>query len=294
MKAPVVHLGTSILYGVFFTEKSYLIGLQRLLKGEHAKMLVTKIAGDRLPQELIDMIVSRLHESLMKSVESVWNGVDRWEAFNEKFPPRTFSRRTPDENAVEDMLVSEIMNYATPNAEEVKFPFDGQCQVIWPVEVSNPDVRNTNVNAIRDPGNPSRYVHIAATWERPLLRLDMASGIETCRNNNQKAKYLQPRADIIANCTDNIGDECSRDFVYYMPIPDEHDEMPAKKDVSTHRIIRCSSIEESVKNWNEAAQKTYIDLLELEVVPIDPQDPLKPHLHIWQEFTHIARRSAYE
>ena len=100
-----IQIQTSILYGVFVTEKSWLIGWQRLIKREHAKILCKKAAGNRLPQELLDIVGDRLYESLMQPVERVLNEPVDLEPRYRKFP-NSPGQLTPAERAVEQKLVS--------------------------------------------------------------------------------------------------------------------------------------------------------------------------------------------
>lgn len=51
---------TFLLYGVLATSRSWLIGVRKLVRLEHAKMLALKVAGPHLPQELVDAIVAEL------------------------------------------------------------------------------------------------------------------------------------------------------------------------------------------------------------------------------------------
>ena len=63
---------TSVLYGVFATDKSYFIGVRKLLKKEHIRMLTARICCDRLPQEIIDTIAQALYELDKDAIESAW------------------------------------------------------------------------------------------------------------------------------------------------------------------------------------------------------------------------------
>lgn len=52
---------TRLLYGVFATERSFLIGVRMLERLEHASMLARKAVDGRLPPELVDLITEQLH-----------------------------------------------------------------------------------------------------------------------------------------------------------------------------------------------------------------------------------------
>lgn len=72
MPAPKIDCATSILYGVFASEKSYLVGIRNLVKREHTNMLVAKISEGRLPQELADMIEYHLLQAEQETVIAQW------------------------------------------------------------------------------------------------------------------------------------------------------------------------------------------------------------------------------
>lgn len=65
---------TALLYGVFVTEKSYLIGLRKLIKREHISMLISHVCGDRFPQEVVDIIEQSLYDLEKDIVDSAWKG----------------------------------------------------------------------------------------------------------------------------------------------------------------------------------------------------------------------------
>lgn len=64
-------ISTTLLYGVYVSEKSHLIGVRCLVKREHARMLAMKVAG-HLPQELTDLIENELYVLEEASVRSRW------------------------------------------------------------------------------------------------------------------------------------------------------------------------------------------------------------------------------
>lgn len=64
-------ISTTLLYGVYVSEKSHLIGVRCLVKREHSKMLARKVAG-HLPQELTDQIEKDLYELEERSVRACW------------------------------------------------------------------------------------------------------------------------------------------------------------------------------------------------------------------------------
>lgn len=61
---------TRVLYGVFATERSFLIGVRMLERLEHASMLARKAVDGRLPPELIDLITEQLHSFDKTTVHS--------------------------------------------------------------------------------------------------------------------------------------------------------------------------------------------------------------------------------
>lgn len=64
-------ISTTLLYGVYVSEKSHLIGVRCLVKQEHSKMLAAKVAG-HLPRELTDLIEKELYELEKASVRARW------------------------------------------------------------------------------------------------------------------------------------------------------------------------------------------------------------------------------
>lgn len=51
---------TTFGYGILATSTSWLIGVRRLVRYEHARLLALKTAGAHLPQELVDLISEAL------------------------------------------------------------------------------------------------------------------------------------------------------------------------------------------------------------------------------------------
>jgi len=76
---------TSLVYGIWVSEKSYLIGLRNFLKGNHAKMLAARVIGSRMPQELINTIAVHLHELEKDTVRKTWNTKAGFKANRAKF-----------------------------------------------------------------------------------------------------------------------------------------------------------------------------------------------------------------
>jgi hypothetical protein len=69
---PSLKVTTSILYGIFVSEKSFLIGVRCLVKQEHTRMLALRVAGEHLPIELVDEIADHLYALEKPEVLSRW------------------------------------------------------------------------------------------------------------------------------------------------------------------------------------------------------------------------------
>jgi hypothetical protein len=82
---PALKTSTSLLYGVFVSEKSFLIGVRRLVKREHTQMLVLKIAGQALPTELVNEIAERLYALEKAGILAKWDAMKTPEENYNKF-----------------------------------------------------------------------------------------------------------------------------------------------------------------------------------------------------------------
>lgn len=65
-------VGTQVLYGIFVTEKSFLVGVRKLVKREHIKWLLSRVFVERLPQEVLDAIEQFIYELEKPAIEAAY------------------------------------------------------------------------------------------------------------------------------------------------------------------------------------------------------------------------------
>ena len=69
----------------------------------------------------------------------------------------------------------------------------------------------------------------------------------------------------------------------YGPLWDNPEDASHQRRREICRMLECTSVEEAVKSWDSEAIKQYVELMDLEVVPIRSEDPFKPHMHVSQK-----------
>lgn len=85
---PLVCTKTALspLYGIFVTERSYLLAVRHAAQTSYARALAHRVLQPRLPTELIDYIAEEMALSAHAEAETVWEGMDkkqgeRWAKF---------------------------------------------------------------------------------------------------------------------------------------------------------------------------------------------------------------------
>lgn len=68
-----VKVASSLLYGIFVSERSYWIGCRSLVNRKHVDMLASKVTRRTLPQELVDLVADHLFDLEMITVKAMWN-----------------------------------------------------------------------------------------------------------------------------------------------------------------------------------------------------------------------------
>lgn len=121
-KQTKVKITNTLLYGVFVSQKSYLIGIRNLAKREHAEMLVTRITEHILPQELIDIVIDYLYEMEKDTVRSKWSSkISMHDQNVEKFEEIMYD--CPAFRAASDKIVSlECLHHLSNNSTADKPP----------------------------------------------------------------------------------------------------------------------------------------------------------------------------
>lgn len=92
---------TGLLYGILATTESWLIGVRKLSRRQHANFLALKIAGHRLPRELVDLVADELYDVDLAIIQR------KVDAYEDSFHWNTQDARisTPNEREVQRQIV---------------------------------------------------------------------------------------------------------------------------------------------------------------------------------------------
>lgn len=138
------------------------------------------------------------------------------------------------------------------------------------------------------PGTPlsshnttTTYIHLSATT-RPSLALSIPPAhfpLSINRFRNPPIIYNAGKARLQVKLRPNNplgGDLLHEDQTTYKPQVDSQE-----KAVRVDRLLQCDGVEQAMKEWDAEAIEAFVKLLDLNVIPFDEGDPMKPGLHVW-------------
>ncbi|KAK4496753.1 hypothetical protein PRZ48_012736 [Zasmidium cellare] len=252
-----VEIKTTLLYGVFASHKSYLIGVRNLMKREHADMLCNKIMGKMLPPELIEIVADYLFEMEREVVMEKW--VSERRAMQENIS--RFEKVIVDCPALggarERMATSPIKTTLVQNSR----PITGQN-----IRLLDPDT--------------TTYIHLCCT--RPSLAINLPPRMQAPTPISSAIVYHAGKAKLVVRLR---GNDDSRGVVHEDQVthmPDKGREAFQEVPKQIHRLVQCEGVEDAMKNWDADEIQKFVDLLDLTIVPFGGGDPMAPGLHSWQ------------
>lgn len=268
---------TTLLYGVYVSEKSYLIGVRCLVKREHSRMLAMKVAG-HLPQELTDLIEKELYQQEEASVRARWI-LKAPQQNHRRF--RYESMVTEAEMAVHQKMVS-ISRMSSRNPD------------LLIAEQSVIGVTTTAVHNTRPLGGPERsprYIHLSAIRTQPSISLAIPPHTSKKASNSPSFAAGLPYAGNQGAITVTLEGSSSRksDKATYTPMVTESIPTVRLKP-SVGRILSVDGLEMAMREWDSVALEAYIDLLGLHVIAEEgesAESALKPKVHIWQQIDDV-------
>ena len=253
-----LEIKTKLLYGIFATEKSLLVGYRKLVKRLHAEMLATKILDGMLPPEMIALIAVALHQVESRAVEEKWNDTIPHRENVAKF--RYNMARTPAEKKIIEQYHSMGINAVA-------------VRVSKPREVDGKESRGT-----------SCYVHVSGVPRRPEIVAQLNHGIWGSGTDGEW--YSSPKHGSMTCAREpshydvlRVVDHVAGFWAAYQ-LGDFSHGAPTSGEVTT--LSACEGIEDAMQNWDAGAVKRYVETLGLDVVPFDYREPLRPRIYLWQ------------
>jgi len=276
-----VRVSTIPLYGIFVSEQSFLIGVRNVVKAHHVQVLAMKVLAHKLPQELVDVIAEFMLEAAKQDVQQQRRDEVSFDDNKKKF---TSIRRRPHQQ---------------PSPAEAAAETDFAGVSALSLEPSKPPYRNQPTPEVR------HYVHLSAVKRRPALSVSppalKSTKIVACpclpNTSSQAVNFAGSKGTTHAFChpevvrQGNMGElihEVSRMTLVYR----SDEKLGAAERASRDRyqattLTQCVSVEEAIREWNAEAIEKFVDCLELEVVPFEENDPLRPGLHLRQRVADI-------
>ncbi|SMR63963.1 unnamed protein product [Zymoseptoria tritici ST99CH_3D1] len=249
---PSLKLTSNILYGIFISERSFLIGVRCLVKREHVRFLVLRIAGRKLPAELADEIVDHLYALEKADI------VAEWDIGN-----------SPEENY-------QKFHYgeAQTDAERVAFEkmHDLNVDAAW-IANSRPSQSFAGPSTMQQ---DCHYIHLSALKTRPSLAVALPPRCPTRYPSG--ILYTTTKGSLSANVTASPSEASlpADEMVYTLPKrPKLNERIVAKtkgkgktrsEPRSVCRLLSVEGLEAATRDWDAAALEKYVELLELCVI----------------------------
>lgn len=279
-----ISVGTSILYGIFVSEKSYLIGKRCLEKREHVDMVVGKAVTGRslpyLPKELVDMIAGHLYASEEAMVRAARKADKPCKENRMRFTRNDKLKLLPNQRTTLDRIVScPSCMICRPSTDVPKFDLSGIAMTrVASTKAGSPQVREPECH----------YIHLSISKERPTISMSLPAGSVW-----QKGKHphhcvtaiTYPMTDGVVEGTCSTTRENSWDIAYYKPKPSktaDEDAQNKRQPKQINRLLQVDYVEDAIQSWDPDVIKKFVDLLELHPIPVEDSDPLMPTLHICQ------------
>nr|POE85464.1 meiotic recombination protein rec14 [Quercus suber] len=280
--AEKMECSTSLLYGVFVSEKSFLIGIRNLVSDDHANLLAFKVCDGRVPQELINMVENELIKIGRDRVDKLWQrhaDKDRsWRV--EKFSfhgPRTMGQTAVFEE-LESMGISAM-----------------------PVDNDRPHARQADVPA------RAQYIHLSAVKTRPSVSIQLPGDLRRSplplpSSAFNPLHYITRRGAFLAACGTLIlravfrRESIKMDRVTYYTNPSTPPSatMVSRPSSYTARLLRCDDVKEAMQQWDGAALRQFVELLGLRIVPHDEDavgDAVYEPARYWRSRSNEGRKS---
>ncbi|KAF2719533.1 hypothetical protein K431DRAFT_110828 [Polychaeton citri CBS 116435] len=277
---------TNICYGIFCSAKSYYVGLRCLARKPLIHLLVMKVAGDKLPQELCNLIMDELLKLEKSRVRNVWRKdktfARNFIKFRFQSPPLS-SNTGAWQNAWLEAQVD-------PNASGV---------IAQQVQVTRPVNERTTQRDLS-----AHYIHLSCERSQPRMAMNLPStGTESNQTNGGGRIELRHDSDhgtaMWASCQSSlpqwspyaapldVRDKFSISATAGVDTPsravsEAPTTLPEAKSIVAARLLVCDGVQESIRNWDRDLIEKFVGMLELHIVPFDDGDPLSPGLHIVQ------------
>lgn len=244
------NMRTVPLYGILVTHKSWLFSLRKLAHAHHANYLANRIAGHRLPTELVDVIAETLLQMQCERSRQLWKstGKDR-EARDNKFGVyKGVAGRTEAENAAFKRMVEVVHGGAVRVHPE---------QLI----VSRTD------------GKQMAYMHLSVSPPKPQIGMLVPGS--TNKTGGPAVRYADGRMRV--SCQPGQEDP-STESMEQVSI-----RFDGKKGTS-ERLIQLDGVETAVRGWDQESVDRFVKELELKVVAIEGEEGggSRPRLRLWQ------------
>ncbi|PPJ55716.1 hypothetical protein CBER1_08285 [Cercospora berteroae] len=262
---------STTLYGILVTEESFLKGFRTYTKAQHERKLVTHVAGQKVPSELLE----RMYEEVDKQARAI---VDKkWETCKSR-----------DEKWCK-LIHADLMN----KKGILQVHIDGQAVDAVVVASRAP----TNVAAPTGPDNDlTGFVHLSipgqtvqtVDFQKPVLvphaRVPNVTGMcwdagpESYVTAYQNTTISSPRIH-----TDRM--------VHFTTLQEPPGGGEEVDEICISRLVHLKQVKEAIRNWNGHLIKKVVEAMEFEVVPFNAAEPLEPELLQFQRMDRKWLRS---
>ncbi|CAK3869145.1 Hypothetical predicted protein [Lecanosticta acicola] len=257
---PTVTLSSMLLYGIFATEKSVLIGTRLLEREEHYKMLVFRIAEGRLPQELADLILEDLFELDRPIVQTRW----REEA-------------SIHVNQLKFMRAAHAP--AMPNQKKVKEKMAAMGVTITRVQHSKPSAAPSPIRS-----KEISLVHLSASNSIPTMSICVPSALT---NFPTGIHYTGSKGSSVTILCDQETTTNGAKICYTPSDGLTSQERQERDSLQMGVVMQLEGVLEAMQGWDAQAVERFVRVLRLRVVPFDEGQVLKPGVFVWERVNDL-------
>ncbi|PIA93343.1 hypothetical protein CB0940_04947 [Cercospora beticola] len=245
------------LYGILVTEESFLKGFRTYSKTQHERKLVTLVAGEKVPPELLEL----MHEAVQEQARAIIN--KKWDACNsndERLSKFSYDDLKNEQGAVRVHIGERAVDATVVAAKAPQ-------NLATPNDVHDGITRYVHLSI---PGQAIQPVNFPEQTLVPHTRYPTASG---------SIWEVGPEACVATSrASTTSGPQLHTDFFFRLLESEEEEE----EEICVSRLLRLKNVKAAIKNWDARLIKKLVEALDLEVVPFDADEPFEPELLQYQ------------
>ncbi|PPJ55715.1 hypothetical protein CBER1_08286 [Cercospora berteroae] len=249
-----VAVWTVNLYGILVTEESFLKGARTHVRAQFQRNIIRKIVPGNLPTELVDQILQDSDDQARQIVDDVWRECATADEVASKF---TF---WPGSVGAELLDITSLGIDAYPIAKHTAANtanlVDGEDRKTKYVVLSTSALHPDPLELVERPLAPSAHF--------PNSRIYAGDrGVTIAwQGRNSTAPHVT-----VDNLSFYHGDDIDSSSINN-----------GEGTVQADRILQLRGVKEAIRNWEAEKMKKFVEELRLEVMPLNPADPMEPEI----------------